>query len=394
VMRQYYKKIGDGDTGYRLATVGLLKDYMTRYFPWYMGLDKEALDGSVYRDYAEKLIPRAVGYSSGLLKYFFRGNLQITAVPIFYKGELHFMRLKIKNLTPNETMSNGDFALIYRYTPPGGNADGSDDIFMRAWAVDGSPFVPCSELKPDKEMVIDFRIYSPLPEKDYVALKFVLAFQGTLGSEVGAVIGKSFDPGWVIFEEEWDKDLPGNYEWAHTEFNWNSYNPLNGLTVNTIEGDRLTKENIRYAGYQLARVNESFLGHEVDGHFKGPFPLLITPNTYVMYKIDEMSVNPPGVGYQIMLLSFTDKLALQISQDGQTVYWNPTTAYYTFTPGQFIVENIYELFQRAGITIPSPFEIVFLGLDQHLYELEAPAAGEHTQRMKVDFIRIVEGNVQ
>ncbi len=37
---------------------------------------------------------------------------------------------------------------------------------------------------------------------------------------------------------------------------------------------------------------------------------------------------------------------------------------------------------------------ILIILDQHLYELEAPAAGEHTQRMKVDFIQIVEGNVQ
>lgn len=393
VMRQYYNKIGDGDTGYRLATVGLLRDYITKHFPWYRGLEGESLDGGVYEDYARRLLPRAVGYSSGLLKYFFRGKFQVTAIPIFYRGEIHFMRLKIKNLA-DETMSNGNFALTYRYTPPGGNTDGSDDIFMRAWALDGSPFVSCPELRAQNEMVVDFLIHPPLPRKDYVAINFTLAFKGTLGSEVGAVIGKSFDPGWVIFEEEWDKELPGNYDWAHTEYNWSSLNPNNGLTVNKIEEDLLVKENIRHGGFQLSRVNESFLGHEVDGRFKGPFPLSITPNTYIMYKIDEMSVNPLGAGYQIMLLSFTNRLALQISQDGQFIYWNPTTGYYTFNPGQIIVDNIYELFQRVGITIPEPFQIIFLGLDQRLYELEDPAAGEHIQRMKVDFIRIVEGKVQ
>jgi hypothetical protein len=38
--------------------------------------------------------------------------------------------------------------------------------------------------------------------------------------------------------------------------------------------------------------------------------------------------------------------------------------------------------------------MVYLALDQHLYELAGPATEIHTQRMKVDFIQIVEGNVQ
>ena len=390
VKRQYYKKIGDGETNYRLATVGLLKDYITQYFPFYRGQESEALDGGVYKDYAEKLLPRAIGYSSGLLKYFFRGSLQVTAIPIFYSGSLNLMRLKIKNLA-DETMSNGEFALTYQYTPPGGSSDGSNDIFRPAWAVDGSAFAPCIELRGQQEMVIDFRMDSPLSRNDYEALKFTLAYKGNLGNETGAVIGKTFNPGRVIFEEEWDKPLPGNYVWAHTGFNWDSFNPGAGSSVNQIVGDYLTKENTRTAGSQLARVNESFLGY---GSFPGPFPLPITPNTYLMYRIDEMSMNPLGVGYQIMLLSFTDKLTLQISQEGQMVYWNPTTAYYTFNPGDIVVDNIYESFQRAGVPIPPLFQINFLGFDQRLNVLANPASADHVQRMNVDFIRIVEANVE
>lgn len=36
-------------------------------------------DDLVHQDYASKLIPRAVGYSAGLLEYFFRGKIEVTA---------------------------------------------------------------------------------------------------------------------------------------------------------------------------------------------------------------------------------------------------------------------------------------------------------------------------
>ena len=352
---------------------------------------KLLLDENVHQTYAQELIPRAIGYSAGLLDYFFRGKIQVTAIPIFYRGSLHFMRLKIKNLA-EETMTQGEFALTYRYTPPGGDADGANDIFKPAWPVgSNSALAPCVELRGQQEMVVDFQMDSPLFRNDYEALKFTLAYKGNLGNEAGAVIGKTFNPGRVIFEEEWDNPLPGNYVWAHTDFNLNSYNPDNGSTINQVDGNYLTKENIRNAGSGLARINESFLGY--DG-FPGPFPLPITPNTYLMYKIDEMSMNPLGVGYQIMLLSFTDKFSLQISQPGQMVYWNDKTAYYTFTPGYIIVDNIYESFQRAGFLLPEGSQINFLSLDQHLNALTNPTATENFQRTEVDFIQIVEANVE
>jgi hypothetical protein len=396
VAREYYEKTNDGDTGYRLAAVSFLEGFKEEYTPEYGEAAVHSLDDAVYEDYARKLLPRAIGYSSGLLKYFFRGSLQVTAIPIFYRGTLQIMRLKIKNLTPNEEMRNGEFALTFRYTPPGGNMDGSNDIFKPAWGSDGSAFVPCPSLEPGKEIAIDFKIYPALPEKDYVDLRFDLAFQGTLGIESGAVIGKSFKPGQVIFEEEWDRPLPGNYLWAHTGVNLESFNPDNGSSTNLISNDILAKDNIRKAGSPLGRVNESFLGH---GSFPGPFPLAITPNTYLIYRIDEMSMtplNPPDliIGHQFLLLSFTDLLTLMISQPGQMEGWNTTTAYYTFTPGEIVLDNIYESFQRAGIAIPDAFRINFLSLAQRWYELGAAAGADHVQRMKVDFIQLVEASVE
>jgi hypothetical protein len=368
------------------------------------------LDKNVHNTYAKELVPQAISYSAGLLEYFFRGNLQVTAVPIFYQGNLSFMRLIIKNMTTEETMRNGNFVLTYRYTPHGGAANGLPDVLGQAWGLDGSAVVPCIELqgatkKGDGtiegggETVVDFIIYPALPKTDYDSIKFTLAFQGTLGNEGGiAVIGKTFAPGEVIFEEEWDNGFDGNNPWGHTGINLDNFNPTNnGVSSNQLENGDLVKDNIRYLGYSSGRFNQSVVCDICGGgQFANISPIRITPNTYLMYKIDEMSIAPAEVpaSSQYLLLSFTDKLALEISQDGQMEYWNDVTAYYTFPLGVIIVENIYEMFKGGGMTVPEPFYLRMISFNQFLYGLSAPSSAEHHQRMRVDFIRIVEGKEQ
>ena len=81
------------------------------------------LDGQCWKEYASKLIPRAVGYSAALLDYFFRGTIEIT-IPDdgFYAltddPETGFtsIKLKARNTTENsEEMSNGIIELIVKY---------------------------------------------------------------------------------------------------------------------------------------------------------------------------------------------------------------------------------------------------------------------------------------
>ena len=195
-----------------------------------------------------------MGYSAGLLEYFFRGKLQVTAVPIFYKNSILYLRVKIKNMTPNETMTDGTFTLTYSYRPNGGNPDGSEDIWGQA------PVVPSGTLLYDgEEKLIDFPLPTPIPRENYDSAKFTLAFKGTLGNEVGAVIGKSLTLGEIKFEEEWNNGLNGNHNWAHTGFNLLGQNIDNGTTSNLLEGDSLVKANIRFLGHRTARVNDSFV---------------------------------------------------------------------------------------------------------------------------------------
>ncbi|GBC59980.1 hypothetical protein DENIS_0922 [Desulfonema ishimotonii] len=77
-------------------------------------------DSFVNQDYAKKLIPRAVGYSAGLLDYFFRGSLDITIdndatlIDPFRECVDH-LELTITNTTPDEDMTEGRLVLVVKY---------------------------------------------------------------------------------------------------------------------------------------------------------------------------------------------------------------------------------------------------------------------------------------
>src|SRR3990172_8684320 len=106
VQRLYYAKTGDGDVGYRLATVGFLRDYLVRYsLDVFRMRQKPALDEMVYRDYAARLLPRARTYSTAMLDYFFRGSLEASIQPVTdpETGLLipHLLELVATNTSPD-----------------------------------------------------------------------------------------------------------------------------------------------------------------------------------------------------------------------------------------------------------------------------------------------------
>lgn len=74
-------------------------------------------DEICHKDYVEKLIPRAVGYSAGLLNYFFRGSIEISppdnAVYAITDGSIlpqsfTYIKAKVRNTTPLEVDTNGN----------------------------------------------------------------------------------------------------------------------------------------------------------------------------------------------------------------------------------------------------------------------------------------------
>jgi len=367
-----------------------------------LGLSKiPVLDDNVYGEFAKFLFPRAIGYSSGLLKYFFRGQLQVTAVPIFYKNSIVYLRVRIKNMTPNEAMKDGEFTITYSYRPTGGKADGSDDIWGQAPVVSsGTLEYGGDDQHPVEDTVIDFWLPNPIPKENYDSAKFTLAFKGTLGNEVGAVIGKALTLGEIKFEEEWNNGLNGNHNWAHTDITLLSQNPDNGSTSNILVGDTLIKDNIRHVGKRTARVNESYVGYDtLNNQFIDILPIRITPDTYIQFKIDEMWINqrtpaPPGYtnDWQHLVLRFNNGLGIQYTTQGQGVYLGSTCGNFEFDPNLIIVDNIYELFEAAGITIP-PGDLYLrnIAFIQQLSILEENSDMEHHQHMEIDSIRIVEG---
>jgi hypothetical protein len=165
VKRRYLVKNADGAVGYRLATVGFLRDYQQRF-----GLDSSrlrhspALDEGVYRDYAERLIPRAVTYSTALLDYFFRGHIAAFGDDVAFG---------IRNLT-DESME-GTFTLYY---------DDGGDVRRPVPGATWVRSLPAGGAVED----LSFSPPSNPPPKD--PGRYMLVFRGAMGSEPDAVVGR------------------------------------------------------------------------------------------------------------------------------------------------------------------------------------------------------------
>ena len=114
----------------------------------------------------------------------------------------------------------------------------------------------------------------------------------------------SHGAGW---REEWDAGLYDNHNWVYSETDLAGQNPNNGMTINNMSSGKLVKENIRYAGSDMARVNENYLGvadevingtyylggYAIPYDFTDRFPVQVNSDTWLSLKIDAMSINEP-----------------------------------------------------------------------------------------------------
>lgn len=128
-----------------------------------------SLNDKIHKEYSDLLLPRAVGYSSGLLNYFFRGRMDIV------KDQNTSGSYIIKNGS-DETM-DGVFSLYYD--------DVNDKRYLvNSWNLSGSNAIP----PHGQSNPVSFaKPTSPLPKEKG---KYTLVFQGKLGNEIGAVVGK------------------------------------------------------------------------------------------------------------------------------------------------------------------------------------------------------------
>jgi hypothetical protein len=131
---------------------------------------KSALDESVYRDYAAKLLPRAVGYSVAALDYFFRGKVDVRR-DTQPDGQL---RLLVVNRSPEALGAGGEFQL-YQDTEYG----------FRTPVTGASIRLPEAVPKDNDASPIAIPIPAGLPTDG-----LTLVYAGPLGLEQSAVIGK------------------------------------------------------------------------------------------------------------------------------------------------------------------------------------------------------------
>ncbi|MGH9719771.1 MAG: hypothetical protein ACRD8O_06130 [Bryobacteraceae bacterium] len=145
------------------------------------------------------LIPRAVGYSAGLINYFFRGKLD------FKRDAGDATKFRIVNLGP-EAMS-GRFALYYdaingdrlpvAVDPADPNRDPDDSNAWRLTIAVLNPAVPNSNLSAPISLIAPANDGSPLSPK--VVNEYMLVFRGSMGEEkedqvnnvIGAVVAKA-----------------------------------------------------------------------------------------------------------------------------------------------------------------------------------------------------------
>lgn len=172
--KKYYQEFGEGAPFYRSF----------------------ALDETCYREYANKLLPRAAAYSIAMIDYFFRGTIEITlptkgvyAIAAPSSPGYTEIRVKARNSTAtNEEMTDGTLQLVVKYKMA------LSDPFQNA-QVDAGPeqYIVASEKNNVRtlsrtgttELVFDLTS-NPLPFWA-VDVSTQLVYHGQLGNEANSV---------------------------------------------------------------------------------------------------------------------------------------------------------------------------------------------------------------
>jgi hypothetical protein len=154
----YLSKSGHGEAINYFARAGNLYNYLP---PDYKKLALTLSDEKIYNNYAQLLIPRAVGYSSQVLSYFFRGRFDVEMDP---------GGMTITNAS-TEVMTGGRFELYYD------NENGARNPVSNLTGAE------VATLSPGSHQIITFN-------QPQSAESYMLVYKGMLGNETNAVIGK------------------------------------------------------------------------------------------------------------------------------------------------------------------------------------------------------------
>jgi len=189
-IRFHIKKTGDGEEiAYFAAPTYLTRDiqnepdYDERVFNRSFKIDDKCA-----KNYAELLLPRAVGYSAGLLDYFFRGTIEITN-PLIWSNinansgldpaDSNHITLFARNTAPDgEDMSVGTFQVVVKYRL----SEQDPFQYIVKEEVNNTSSIPS-----DTAQELEFDLSDNLVPSDAVDLSLYLVYKGKLGQEDEAV---------------------------------------------------------------------------------------------------------------------------------------------------------------------------------------------------------------
>jgi hypothetical protein len=247
-------------------------------------------------------------------------------------------------------------------------------------------------------------------------LQYALVFQGKMGNEVDAVVGRVGQQRW--WREEWDQgELTANHPWIFTDIDIHIENYDHQISTKIID-ERLVQKNIRLAGSSSAHINQAYLGastlydvrngvyffgsYQVDHDFKDRFPYLVTPHTWLSMKVNVMDINiqspaqkcggvdwPTGA-YQGLVISYKLEenrgFLHAFTLSGHESYMVPTTFVNT---GEDFSINLYDLISQVQ-PIAGPIYIESFNIVQQMLELCEVYPVDQVQHMEIDYIRIEE----
>lgn len=173
-----------------LAAVGYFAQYVHNLPEWLLPIPREVFirkyclntdNNVVFREYANKLVPKAVSYSSGLLNYFFRGRLEVD-IEVFRDEE-------------EDRLHERKFRLIIRPISEYSFAPFSEDNFEiyydtatgLSYLLRNRRLIADVEYRFEGDAVIaEFPI---IPYQDGLVIGFTIVYHGELGEEE-IVIGR------------------------------------------------------------------------------------------------------------------------------------------------------------------------------------------------------------
>ncbi len=297
--RQYYLKNCCGETnggqGYLLAAVDYLDYYRNQYPLLSFALPKiPVLDDNVYGDYASLLLPRAVGYSAGLLNYFFRGSIEITLPSggIYSLADNGFSKITLlaKNISGNGNdmpMPGGSIKLVARYRTVQGDPfqpldlqASNDFTYSVVPETSGRTTIPRDA---PVELIFDNGQNTIIPA-DAVDVSLQVVYNGVLGSENEAIA-----VGFKSVSDPTPVELVSNMDNICLNGTWYTAGSAEAIAVVDTNGDGIPGWDIYPHILQEAYVRISPSGN----------PVTASPTVYTF----NTSGIQPGMLHRVYILS-------------------------------------------------------------------------------------------